>query len=82
MTCRDSITPEAKLKGLWRDYQQASQGDAKASKLLICVAAVLRSCADLVVFVQLSKEVLAKFLILFKDTFHKWQGNDEVLGES
>lgn len=32
--CSDSITPEAKLKGLWRDYQQASQGDAKASSQL------------------------------------------------
>lgn len=32
--------------------------------------------------VQLSKAVLAKFLTLFKDTFHNWQGSDEVIGES
>lgn len=34
-----------------------------------------------IVYVQLAKAALAKFLTLFKETFHSWQGCDEVLSE-
>ena len=82
-SCSESLPAEARVARLWRDYQQALQGDVKASFAILvdCFVYLETTVASFTVTLQVAKAGLSKFSTCFKETFHDWQGVDEVMGE-